>query len=148
MQKSNADLVQALEAYRVVDLLRIPHCLDSRLTDGGKLVSSKHRPHSTPQNIIFLFLVLISVRSWVSPQSLVRPEWVGKLEKFIHLIEFQRMCHKLLPKYSDTSDPKNLVLQQKAVKATYASTAVLQNGAIFPFRITAAMNRAPLGTHV
>jgi hypothetical protein len=30
-------------------MLRIPHCLDSRLTDGGKVVSPTHRPHSNPQ---------------------------------------------------------------------------------------------------
>jgi hypothetical protein len=30
-------------------MLRIPHCLDSRLTDGGKDVISMHRPRSTPQ---------------------------------------------------------------------------------------------------
>jgi hypothetical protein len=29
-------------------MLMIPHCLDSRLTDGGKVVSSTHRPRSTP----------------------------------------------------------------------------------------------------
>jgi hypothetical protein len=29
------------------EILRIPHCLDSRLTDGGK-VSPTHRPRSTP----------------------------------------------------------------------------------------------------
>jgi hypothetical protein len=39
----------------------IPHCLDSRLTDGGKFVSRTHRPRSTPQKL-FLLLVLISVR--------------------------------------------------------------------------------------
>jgi hypothetical protein len=30
-------------------MLRIPHCLDSPLTDGGKVVSLTHRPRSTPQ---------------------------------------------------------------------------------------------------
>jgi hypothetical protein len=33
------------------EMLRIPHCLDSRLTDGGKAVSPTHRPLSTPQKI-------------------------------------------------------------------------------------------------
>jgi hypothetical protein len=31
------------------EILRIPHCLDNRLTDGGKVVSLKHRPRSIPQ---------------------------------------------------------------------------------------------------
>jgi hypothetical protein len=60
-------------------MLTTPNCLDSRLTDGGKVVSPKHRPHSTPQNIIFLLLVLISVR------GLVQPEVLGKFRMFIHL---------------------------------------------------------------
>jgi hypothetical protein len=39
---------QAVEAYRV-EMLRIPHCLDSRFTDSGKVVSPTHQPRSTPQ---------------------------------------------------------------------------------------------------
>jgi hypothetical protein len=35
------------------DMLRIPHCLDNRLTDGGKVVSPTHWPHSTPQKHYF-----------------------------------------------------------------------------------------------
>jgi hypothetical protein len=54
-------------------MLRIAHCLDSGLTDGGKVVSPTHRPRFTPQKhyyyyyyfalniIILMFLVLISV---------------------------------------------------------------------------------------
>jgi hypothetical protein len=30
-------------------MMSIPHFLDSRLTDGGKVVGSTHWPHSTPQ---------------------------------------------------------------------------------------------------
>jgi hypothetical protein len=30
-------------------MLRIPHCLDNRLIDGGKVVSPTHQPHFTPQ---------------------------------------------------------------------------------------------------
>jgi hypothetical protein len=43
-------------------MLAIPHCLDNRLIDGGKIVDSRliddgkfvipnHQPHFTPQNI-------------------------------------------------------------------------------------------------
>jgi hypothetical protein len=42
-------------------MLRIPHCVDSRLTDGGKVVSLVHWPRFTHRNIISLLLVLISV---------------------------------------------------------------------------------------
>jgi hypothetical protein len=31
------------------EILRIPYCLHSRLTDGGKVVSFTQRPRSTPQ---------------------------------------------------------------------------------------------------
>jgi hypothetical protein len=31
------------------EMLRIPRCLDSRLTDGGVVVSITYRPRSTPQ---------------------------------------------------------------------------------------------------
>jgi hypothetical protein len=47
-----------MEVYRV-EMLKIPHCLDNRLTDGGE-VSITHRPLFTPQKY---FLVLISVRA-------------------------------------------------------------------------------------
>jgi hypothetical protein len=41
-------------------MLRITHCLDNQLTDGGKVVSLTHRA-LLPRNIIFPLLVLISV---------------------------------------------------------------------------------------
>jgi hypothetical protein len=44
-------------------ILRLPHYLDKRLIDGGKVVSPTRRPHSTPRFLYFLrYLVLISVR--------------------------------------------------------------------------------------
>jgi hypothetical protein len=48
---------------------RIPHCLDNLLTYGGKFVRPAHRPRSAPQNIIFLLLVLISVRDSVNTSA-------------------------------------------------------------------------------
>jgi hypothetical protein len=64
-------------------MLKIPHCLDNLLIDGGKVVSPTLRPHFTPQKHEFflMFPVLISVRG---PQGLVRPEGLGKLK--FHLI--------------------------------------------------------------
>jgi hypothetical protein len=43
------------------EMLRIPHCLDNWLADGGKVVNPTHRPRSTPQKHYFLLLVLTSV---------------------------------------------------------------------------------------
>jgi hypothetical protein len=37
-------------------MLRIPHCLDSLLIDGGKAVSPTHRPHFTAQKHYFLLI--------------------------------------------------------------------------------------------
>jgi hypothetical protein len=35
------------------EMLRIPHCPDDLLTDGGKVVSITHPPHFTPQKHYF-----------------------------------------------------------------------------------------------
>jgi hypothetical protein len=35
------------------EMLRISHCLDNRLIDGGKVVSPTHRPLFTPQKYYF-----------------------------------------------------------------------------------------------
>jgi uncharacterized UBP type Zn finger protein len=35
------------------EMLRIPHCLDNQLTDGGNIVSPTHRPRSTTQKHYF-----------------------------------------------------------------------------------------------
>jgi hypothetical protein len=42
-------------------MLKILHCLDTRLTDGGKVVRARHRPHSAPKKLIFLLLIVVSV---------------------------------------------------------------------------------------
>jgi hypothetical protein len=34
-------------------MLRIAHCLDNRIIDGGKVVSPMHQPHFTPQKHYF-----------------------------------------------------------------------------------------------
>jgi hypothetical protein len=35
-------------------MLRFPHCLDNRLTDGGEIVSLTRRPLSNPQKISYI----------------------------------------------------------------------------------------------
>jgi hypothetical protein len=56
-------------------MLRVPHCLDSRLTDGGKVVSPTQRPRSSPQKH---YMSASGTRSWL--------EELGKLKKLIQLI--------------------------------------------------------------
>jgi hypothetical protein len=60
-----------MEAYRIVEMLRIPHFLDSIFTKGGEVVSLTLRPRSTHQKH---YLVLISVRDWLNPRVKVLPE--------------------------------------------------------------------------
>jgi hypothetical protein len=66
-------------------MLRIPHCIDSRLTGGGQVVSPRLRPRSTPQNHFSASGTLFCYRL-SKLQGLVLPEGLGKLKKFIHLI--------------------------------------------------------------
>jgi hypothetical protein len=61
-------------------MLRIRHCLDNGLTDGGKVVSLTHWPSSTPQGYFFLFLIFFSV------SGLLRTEGLGKLKKLSDLL--------------------------------------------------------------
>jgi hypothetical protein len=57
-------LVTGRGGMYVFEMLRIAHCLDSRLTDGGVVIVLKHRPRSSPPKyFLFLSLVLISIRS-------------------------------------------------------------------------------------
>jgi hypothetical protein len=44
------------------EMLRFPHFIDNRLTDGSKAVSLTCQTPFTPKNIPRIFLVLISVR--------------------------------------------------------------------------------------
>jgi hypothetical protein len=45
----NAIPVTGLGGLRGCEMLRILHCLDNRLTDGGKVVSPMHQPYFTLQ---------------------------------------------------------------------------------------------------
>jgi hypothetical protein len=67
-------------------MLGIPHCLDSRLTDGGEVVSLTHRPRFTPQKHSLSASDVHLCQRLSKSQGLVRPAGLGKLKKFIHLI--------------------------------------------------------------
>jgi hypothetical protein len=49
-KKNYAIPVTGREGLWGCEMLRIPHCLDIWLTDGGKVASPTHRPLITPQN--------------------------------------------------------------------------------------------------
>jgi hypothetical protein len=67
------------------EMLRISHCLDSRLTDGGEVVSLTRRPpHYSPQTLFLCFCTHF-FRGWVNSRALLRPEGLGKLIRIIHL---------------------------------------------------------------
>jgi hypothetical protein len=62
VKKSKAIHITDRGGLKGCEMLRIPQCLDNRLTDGGKVVGLTHQPHFTPHKFFFLmFLVLISV---------------------------------------------------------------------------------------
>jgi hypothetical protein len=58
------------------ETLRLPHYLDSRLTDGGEVTLTCRWLPSAPGR----FLVLISVRGRVGPRAIVRLEEFGQLK--------------------------------------------------------------------
>jgi hypothetical protein len=47
--KSKVVPVTGREGLKGCEMLRIRHCLDNRLIDGGKVVILTHQPHFTPQ---------------------------------------------------------------------------------------------------
>jgi hypothetical protein len=67
------------------EILRIPHCIDNRLTDVGKVVSLAHRPHSVPQKQYFSASGTHFCYRLSEPQGLVKPEELGKLMKSIYI---------------------------------------------------------------
>jgi hypothetical protein len=64
-------------------MLRLPHFLENRLTDGGEVVSLTRWPPFTPRG---RFLVLFYIRGLVDPRAIVRLEGLSQLKKKIHLI--------------------------------------------------------------
>jgi hypothetical protein len=64
MQRKRVKLVGLMGC----EMLRIPHCADNQLRDGGEVVSSTHQLRCTPQ-VLFLSLVLISVKGSVNPRA-------------------------------------------------------------------------------
>jgi hypothetical protein len=71
-------------------MLRIPHCVDNGLTDGGKFVSPRNRPHFTPKKHYFYVFGTHFCYRLSKPQDLVHPEGLGKLKKSLHWVSNPR----------------------------------------------------------
>jgi hypothetical protein len=80
------------------EMLKIPHCLDNRLTVGGKAVSLTHRPRSPLQKHYFP----ASDTHLSKPQGLVRLEGLGKFKIFSYLIGSR---NRKLPDYRTLPQP-------------------------------------------
>jgi hypothetical protein len=93
-------------------MLRIPHCLDSRLTDGGEVLSPEHRPRSTPGRL----KVVISARDLVDLKATVQlVDVLAKLKNSLTssgieptTLQFaaqclSQLCYRLFPVDRDTS---------------------------------------------
>jgi hypothetical protein len=65
-------------------MLRIPHCIDNWLTDGGN-ISPTQWPHFTPQKHYFSASGTDFCYRLSEPPGLMWPEGLGKLKKFASL---------------------------------------------------------------
>jgi hypothetical protein len=72
-------------------MLRIPHCLDNRLTDGGKVLSLTHQPRSSHQKHYFPVSGTHFCQRLTEPQVIVQLVGLGIFKEFIHLIGY-RTC--------------------------------------------------------
>jgi hypothetical protein len=67
-------------------MLRIPHFVDTQLTDGGNVVSPTHRPRSTPQKHYFSASGTHLCQRLSEPQGPVLPEGLGTLKILTHRV--------------------------------------------------------------
>ena len=83
-----------LSFYMLGQALRVPQDWGSQISrrsshEGSKVVSPAHPATFIPQGI---FLVLISLRGWVNPRAIVRPEGLYQWKLQWHHRESKRQC--------------------------------------------------------
>jgi hypothetical protein len=71
-RKSKATPVTGCGDLQCCEMLRIPHCLDNQLTDGGKVASPTHRPCYTLQKHYYSASGTHFCQRLSKPQGLVR----------------------------------------------------------------------------
>jgi hypothetical protein len=82
MYVKKATPVTGLVGLYSCEMLIIPHCLDNRLTEGGKVVNPTHPPHFTHQKHYYFYVSGTHFCQKLSkPQGLVRPEGLGKFKQ-------------------------------------------------------------------
>jgi hypothetical protein len=62
-------------------MLRIPHCPDNQLTDGGEIVSLTCWQRSNPQKFFFHFWYLFMLEAELRLERLGKLKKIGKLDR-------------------------------------------------------------------
>jgi hypothetical protein len=65
---------------------KVEYHLDTRLTDGGEVVSLTRRQRSTPHKH---FMALVSVRGGINPRAMARLEVLSRLKKNPRALGFE-----------------------------------------------------------
>jgi hypothetical protein len=65
-------------------MVRVPHCLDNWIKDGGKVVSPTHWPHFTTKKHYYFYVSDTHFcYGLTKPQGLEQPEGLGKFKNLL-----------------------------------------------------------------
>jgi hypothetical protein len=85
-EKSKTILVTDYGGLWGCEMLRIPHCLDSQITDGGEVVSLTDRPRFTPKKYYFSASGTYFCQKLSKPQGPMRLEGLGKFKNKLYYL--------------------------------------------------------------